>query len=486
LEADEQSAFFIFSQQMKLQKIFRYLLSAYTPDQRSLALMRITVAIIVVVDLVIRGSDLKAHYTDFGIWPSNVMKLGWKAGYWSIHALNTSIGWITILFIVHGLVALSLLLGFRTQLSSLVLFVLYISLDNRNIFINQAGDDLLRLVLMWGIFLPWGNCFSLDKKNGRIRTGSFFAGIGYFLLIASVYLFSALLKSSPEWHSEGSALYFALSLEQLRLPAGDWVYHYPGFLRVMTWIIYFTELLIPFLIILPSRNGQLRIISFFLILFLHISIGLTLYVGLFFLIGISTAIGLLPTQNVDWICRFFKLKNKEEIPALSGRNTWIETFCALVVAVCVFINLSSLKYFHYKLREDVSIGTNFLRLDQFWGMFSPTVLKKDGWLVYHGKDSIGRQWDLRLDQDYVSYKKPEHIVRMYATDRWRKFAENMQDDHFTFLRPLYCSYILKRWNRLHPHKKLRLMDLYFMEKENLADYKTTTPVKKLYCVCDEQ
>ncbi len=448
--------------------------------------MRIAFALVVIADLVIRASDLRAHYTDAGLWPVNVMKLGWKPGYWSIHSLSASTGWVAVLFILHAVAAVSLLLGFCTRISSFVLFILYISLHNRNIFINQAGDDLLRLVLMWGIFLPWGNYFSLDAKHGRILNGSFFAGTGYLLLIASVYLFSALLKSSPEWHSDGSALYFALSLEQLRLPVGDWIYQYPGFLRVMTWVIYFTELLIPLLIVVPSRNGKLRIISFFLILFLHISIGLTLYVGLFFLIGISSALGLLPKQSMDRLCRALKFEAEEKIPTVSQRNTWIETLCALIVAVCFFINLSSLKYFHYKLREDISMGTNFLRLDQFWGMFSPTVLKKDGWLVYHGKDSLGRQWDLRLDQDYVDYKKPAHIVDMYPTDRWRKLAENMQDDRFTFLRPLYCSYVLKRWNNLHPLKKIRLLDLYFMEKENLAGYKATPPVKKLYCVCDEQ
>jgi hypothetical protein len=117
-------------------------------------------------------------------------------------------------------------------------------------------------------------------------------------------------------------------------------------------------------------------------------------------------------------------------------------------------------------------------------MFSPHIIKKDGWFVYHGMDSIGRQWDLRLNQDYVDYKKPEHVVSMYKTDRWRKLAEHMQNDQYTFLRPLYCRYIIRKWNAEHPEKKIAILNLYYMEKENLIGYKTTEITKKLFSVCD--
>ncbi len=100
-------------------------------------------------------------------------------------------------------------------------------------------------------------------------------------------------------------------------------------------------------------------------------------------------------------------------------------------------------------------------------MFSPSVLKTDGWYVFHGMDSIGRQWDLRLNQDHVDYKKPRHIVSHYKNDRWRKLAENMQDDRFTFLRPLFCKYIITDWNHRHPEKKIAVLNFYFIAKNNL-------------------
>jgi hypothetical protein len=63
-------------------------------------------------------------------------------------------------------------------------------------------------------------------------------------------------------------------------------------------------------------------------------------------------------------------------------------------------------------------------------------------------------------------------------------AENLQMDKFSFLRPLYCRYILKKWNRTHK-KKMFTLSLYFMEKENLPGYKTSAPSPKLLCMCNE-
>ena len=127
---------------------------------------------------------------------------------------------------------------------------------------------------------------------------------------------------------------------------------------------------------------------------------------------------------------------------------------------------------------------NLLRLDQYWGMFSPTVLKRDGWFVYQGVDSTNKQWDLRLNKAEVDYNKPPHIVSMYSSDRWRKLAENLQSDNYTFLRPLYARYVLKKWNRENPGHQMQMLNLYYMEKTNQPDYRPATVQKILYCVSD--
>jgi hypothetical protein len=462
-----------------LKKTAVRLKQCYTPDLRALGIMRISVALVVLADLCIRVGDLRAHYTDEGLWPVKLVRhLGWKPGYWSVHALDGSYHFILALFIIHFALALALLAGYKTKITTLLLWLMTISLHNRNLYVQQSGDDLLRLVLFWGIFLPWGYRYSI-QKNVINRPYPWLAYPGYLLTVASVYLFSVLMKTSPEWWKNGTAVYYALSLEQIRLPAGELIYPFPLLLKAISRLVLLLEIIIPILILWPARTGFNRGVAFCLLFILHAGIGLTMYVGLFYIIGIVTAIALLPSSFIHRL-KIFSRASKAAIPK---GNPIVNSVLLIIIVTCIIENLSTLPYFNYKFRNAPSVAVNCLRFDQNWAMFSPGVMKKDGWFVYHGSDSIGRQWDLRLNQDYVDYHKPRRIVSMYKTDRWRKLAENMQNPYFTFLRPLYGNYILREWNKNHPEKKLKLLNLYFMEKEALPGYRSSPVKKELYCVC---
>jgi len=452
--------------------------------------MRIGIALLVITDLVIRITDLRAHYTNQGIWPTELVRnFGWNTGYWSLHVISGTASFQFALFGLHFIFAFLLLVGYKTRLFTILTWLLTISLHNRNLFILQAGDDLLRLVLSWGVFLPWHSYYSLDGRSEHARSyPSPLANIGYLVLIASVYFFSAIHKNSADWHKEGSAVYYALSLEQLRLPMGDWIYGFPTLLKLFTWSVLNLEYLVAPLILIPSKNGIFRLIAFILIFILHLGIGFTLYVGLFFLISIVSAIGLLPAFAMDKLEKTFRIKrNITTVGKSIGKIfPWMNSSaCVLLVFLCLMVNLATVSWFRFELRDEPVIVSNILRLNQYWGMFSPGVLRKDGWFVYYGRDSIGRQWDLRRNQDYVDFSKPGRIVSLYKNDRWRKLAENLQTERYTFLRPLYCRYLLSIWNKNHPEKKMASLSVYFMEKENLPGYKTTEPLKILHCACYE-
>ncbi|MCC6371311.1 MAG: HTTM domain-containing protein [Bacteroidia bacterium] len=474
----------------KLKKILLYFKQSYAVDLRALSLMRIALALVVIADLIIRAGDLTAHYTDAGVWPTRLIAtFNSRPGSWSLHALNGSFAWVAALFALHFLAAAFLLLGYKTRWATLLVWLLTISLQNRNTYILQGGDDLLRLLLFWGLFLPWQAHYSIDSRNKALPRSSFFAGMGYLLLIASVYFFTVNLKWGSDWHN-GTAIYYALSLEQIRLPYfGDWLYQWPSVMRLLTYLTYYTELLIPLLILWPDKRGHFRFLAVLLLLALHTGIGLTLYVGLFFVINMVSAIGLIPRFAMNWLetkLRFLKSQSKrlrlKKNQTLHGIKN---TLCVTAIVASMILNLSSLSWFAYELTKEIKYPVHFFRMDQFWGMFSPTVLKEDGWYVYYGIDSLGRQHDLYRNKDYVDFKKPQRIVSMYKTDRWRKLAELMQTPGCTFLRPLYGKYILHKWNLEHPDKKMVTLNLYFMEKENLPNYQTEEINKVLFCVCND-
>lgn len=457
--------------------------------------MRMAIGTVLLADIIIRATALRAHYTEEGVLPVwLLLKFDDKPLRWSFHYLNDSFVYESILFFIHGLLALLLIAGYRTRLITILSWIFLISLQNRNPFIQQSGDDLLRMVLFWGIFLPWGNYYSVDSSknpSGSIRHFSI-AAFGYMVLIASVYIFSAVLKDSPEWRSEGTAIYYALSLDQIKVGLGDYLYQYPGLMKFLTlFVFYYLEIIAPLLIIIPYKNQTLRSIAALSIICLHIGIGSTLYVGLFFVIGISSSLGLLSKANMDWIERkfgiskiyfstaYFSVNQNKAIKYISS------AFLLIVFLFCFIMNLSNISSFKYALSDKAVYLGNAFKLDQFWGMFSPHIYKTDGWYVYRGIRKDGSDYDIYNDTTPLDLRKPGHIDKMYPTDRWRKFAENYQKNDFNFMRPFYCRMRIKQWNKKHPEKRIEGLNILFMEEETLPDYKTKPVKQHNVCLCYE-
>lgn len=448
--------------------------------------MRIGVALVVLADIFIRWQDLSAFFTDDGIWPTKLIhNFGWQPGYWSFHELSGSHSFATLLFCLHTLAGILLLFGYKTRAATFLVWIFTISLHNRNLFILQSGDDLLRITLFWALFLPWGNALSFDSKKYTSRKKHFsLASFGYLCLIASVYIFTVLLKFSNEWHEDSSAVYYALSIDQLRLPVGDWLYAHPNTLPFLTKLIYYSEILIPLLILFPTKNKWVKLASFGILTAMHIGIGSSLYVGLFYIINIVTALAILPTEFLDR----FKILAISNIEKIKCKKSYIlkylsNSFATIIIALCIALNLSYMEWYGYALDKPVMVVVNTLRLNQFWGMFSPHIMKEDGWLLHEGYTEEGKLWDLYYDLPYIYSPKPEHLVKNFKSDRWRKLVENMMRKEYTFLRPRYCKYWLKKWNTEHPENQMESLDLVFFLEVNLPDFKTEPVARKKYCFC---
>lgn len=134
-----------------------YFRKVFTVDLRALALMRIWVAGIILIDLAIRATDLEAHYSNMGVLPLHVLHQHlWLPQFFSFHTLSGLWQFQLILFALAALCALCLLLGYKTRIATVLSWLLLLSLQNRNPLVIQGGDHLLRMLLFWGMFLPWG------------------------------------------------------------------------------------------------------------------------------------------------------------------------------------------------------------------------------------------------------------------------------------------------------------------------------------------
>lgn len=105
----------------------------FSIDTRSLALFRMGIALVLLWDLVDRSQDLVAHYTDFGVLPRDVAISSLLAP-WNISFHLISGNWQIqlLLFVVAAFFALTLLIGYKTRLSTILSWLLLSSLHNRN------------------------------------------------------------------------------------------------------------------------------------------------------------------------------------------------------------------------------------------------------------------------------------------------------------------------------------------------------------------
>src|ERR687893_102041 len=274
-------------------------------DLRSLAVFRIVLALLVLADLANRATDLYQHYTDAGVLPRTAL-IEEVLSPWafSLNLMNGKPFFQALLFGATALAALGMLVGYRTRLMTIVVWVLLLSIQWRNPLVGGADGPLLRLLLFWSMFLPLGALWSVDRalEGAQRRLSPCFlsvATVGLFMQIAFVYWFTAALKSGPEWRVDHTALYYALSLDQLATPIGHFLLDFPGLLQVMTFGTFALEAFGLFLLFCPFFTGPVRTGTVLAVMSLHFGIWLTMDIGIFPWISAFCMVCFFPTWFWD-------------------------------------------------------------------------------------------------------------------------------------------------------------------------------------------
>jgi hypothetical protein len=397
------------------------------------------------------------------------------------------------LFLLAGVVALALLVGYWTRPATVASWFLLMSLHARNPMILQGGDALLRLLLFWGIFLPLGARWSLDAlRRGRPPgDAEVSAGAAALVLqICFVYWFSAALKSDPSWRSEGTAVYYALSIDQMATPLGRSLLAYPGLLRALTFATLIIEAAGPALLFVPFQTARVRLAVVVGFLLFHlVGLRMCLELGPFPWVCAVAWLALVPGRFWDWFAARIRLPRW--LPARSADGAerprlaipWLLNVMAAAFLVYVFLwNLRTTDPARWGRvlppRADV-IGSTF-GIDQEWGMFAPYPLKDSGWHVVQGNRPDGAGVDLLRDGAPVCWDEPGLASATYPNERWRKYLMNLWTKDNVAHRPLYARYLLRQWNARHKGQlAIESVDVYFMLKRTRPDYQESRPEKVL-------
>ncbi len=256
-------------------------------DTRSLAVFRIALALLVVVDLLLRARNFELFYTDSGVVPQTLALAAEPAGVPSIYFLSTDPRVTAGLFILHGLAACCLLVGYRTRLSTVLVAVFVVSLDLRNPLVLSYADTLFMWLLFWAIFLPLGERWSVDAVHAAKTPRSTVGGLPAALLllqVVAVYFVNAIHKTeSTRWPS-GEAALLVMELDDMTFLAAELVASVPRLLQA-GGTVWFGLLAGSWLLVVLRGRPRTALIGLFV--FAHLSFGLTVRIGAFAFVSIA-------------------------------------------------------------------------------------------------------------------------------------------------------------------------------------------------------
>src|SRR5689334_3381465 len=131
----------------------------FTVDARTLGLFRICFGLHLIANVYDRtkGSDAIAFYTNLGVMPNHFALYAPMGEHlWSLlFAFSTPVE-VQVAFICILLVYAAYTAGYATKLMQILVVVCLLSLDNRNLALQNGGIIVTNVVAVWTAFLPLG------------------------------------------------------------------------------------------------------------------------------------------------------------------------------------------------------------------------------------------------------------------------------------------------------------------------------------------
>ncbi|MEM0542916.1 hypothetical protein WFZ85_09815 [Flavobacterium sp. j3] len=202
--------------------------------------------------------------------------------------------------------------GIGKNLTALILFIFYEILQNLCPSILNGGDNLLKFIMIYMIFIDSYNYFSISPKLFKnpeyLKFNVFLSNLGGFsicLHLCLAYFISAIHKIHADLWFNGIATYYTMSLERFRGTNYNLSLAKNAiFVTLSTYATILIELFYPALVWFKNTKKLIIILA----VILHISIYVFMMIYDFQLVFIFVQ-GFFIANN-DWISFYEKLKSK--------------------------------------------------------------------------------------------------------------------------------------------------------------------------------
>jgi len=465
--------------------------SRLSVDERALAALRVSLAVVVLLDLAIRLPDAAAFYTDAGVLPRSLLAQQYPAfSALSLHALSGALWWQYLLFGATAVAALAMAAGYRSRLAAFLTFALVLSLHARNPVVLNAGDSLLRRLLLWSVLLPIGACWSVDAArregggtashaSGREPAGRAVAGsdaasddrqvrsvatVGVIVQVLAVYVVNLVLKSGgPAWHG-GVAARLVFGMDALTVGVGEALAGQDLLLTAGTYAWLVVLALTPLLVLATGWPRALVVGAFAAG---HLSMALTLRLGVFPLVSLAALLVFVPPAAWDRLGERVRPRVADRAGAVhawvveraprSDGGRWTRrgrtrvgpsagTAAAVLLAFVLVWNAAGLGL----LALPSTVTDRVDPTERRWDMFAPEPRATGGWFATVGTTGGGERVDLYAGTDglgdsVAGVGPPPDVDVAYPSHRWYVYLTALRDAPTPALRERFGAYLCERW-----------------------------------------
>ncbi|WIV67457.1 HTTM domain-containing protein [Natrialbaceae archaeon AArc-T1-2] len=479
-----------------LSRARTYLERRVAIDTRTLAVFRVFVGLLVIADLLLRARNFPFYYTNDGVVP-RWLAMEQTADYaFSFYYLTTDPYLIAGLFVLQGLIAVQLIVGYKTRIASILTFLFVVSLDHHNPLVLSYADTLFRLLLFWAMFLPLGERWSIDAVHrGREPRASITSFASALILGQMVYMYvmNGYHKSKDELWTSGDATPLIMGLDNTTFLLGEFMRNFPTLLQLggLTW--YYMLLFAWLLILLPGR-ARMAFAGMFLVA--HASFAVTVRIGAFPYVAIAGVLLFLQAQFWDDTARLARrlgidldrlraqLTDLEDLAARvpdyrfdSDRQRQVKdglytfTIVVVVVTIAMVAGISALQLGgvvddDIGHDQEVERVASSLSIDQpDWSVFAPTPRTTDRYYVFPAETADGEYVDVYNERP-LTYDRPgDELQKQYDTYRERFFMGDIRRANDGDPEPeLLAEHLCTTWEEEHGDELVRI-NMYLISED---------------------
>ena len=275
------------------------------------AVLRLVVGLLALWGLVASWGSRMELYSDQGYFSTKVFPGLLDPSSFTLFRWFPSTGAVDTIYLLAMIFSVSFAVGFFTRTSGVFLYLMWLSIYNRNPN-SYPGDELTVFLFLFPLlFTTCGSFFSVDANKSKPENREC-SPIPLYLLriqLAVAYFFSGFYKALGDFWLDGTATSIALINPSVRRFPLDAFWLHPTIwwtLKVFTWAVLIWEL--SFFLLVSFKKTRPLALGFGITM--HTVQFLTIETGYFALIMMSAYVVFLDPDRVE---RFLKRGPKDKL-----------------------------------------------------------------------------------------------------------------------------------------------------------------------------